>query len=92
MKLIVSKILVLVCVSFIRIYQLVVSPMKLFLFGSYSSCRFYPVCSTYARDSFLRFGVVKGAYLTINRLCRCHPWNQGGVDPVPYEERERLKL
>ena len=83
MRLIVSKLLVLVCVSLIRLYQLIVSPMKLFLFGSQSSCRFYPTCSSYAKDSFLRFGVVKGAYLTINRVCRCHPWNQGRVDPVP---------
>lgn len=83
MRLIVSRLLVLVCVSMIRLYQLIISPMKLFLFGSQSSCRFYPTCSSYAKDSFLRFGVVKGAYLTINRVCRCHPWNQGGVDPVP---------
>ena len=89
MKLMVSRVLVCVCVSFIRIYQLFVSPIKLFLFGSQSSCRFYPSCSTYAKDSFLRFGVVKGAYLTINRVCRCHPWNEGGADPVPDKSCDR---
>ena len=89
MKLMVSRVLVCVCVSFIRIYQLFVSPIKLFLFGSQSSCRFYPSCSTYAKDSFLRFGVVKGAYLTINRVCRCHPWNEGGEDPVPDKSCDR---
>lgn len=83
MKLFASSLLVSVSVSLIRIYQLIISPMKLFIFGAQSSCRFYPSCSSYAKDSFLRFGVVKGAYLTINRVCRCHPWNKGGVDPVP---------
>ena len=41
------------------------------------------------KDSFSRFGVVKGAYLSINRVCRCHPWNKGGVDPVPNEGCDR---
>ena len=89
MKSWVLKVAVFVCVSLIRMYQLIISPMKLFLFGAQSSCRFYPTCSSYAKDSFLRFGVVKGAYLTINRVCRCHPWNEGGVDPVPSKECDR---
>lgn len=89
MKSWVLKVSVFVCVSLIRMYQLIISPMKLFLFGAQSSCRFYPTCSSYAKDSFLRFGVVKGAYLTINRVCRCHPWNEGGVDPVPSKECDR---
>ena len=84
-----SKLLVMVCVTLIRFYQLIISPMKLFLLGYQSSCRFYPTCSSYAKDSFLRFGVVKGTYLTINRLCRCHPWNEGGVDPVPHKGCDR---
>ena len=89
MKSFVSRLPVLVCVLLIRMYQVIISPMKLFLFGSHSSCRFYPSCSNYAKDSFLRFGVVKGAYLLINRVCRCHPWNKGGVDPVPNEGCDR---
>lgn len=89
MKSWVLKVSVFVCVSLIRMYQLIISPMKLFLFDAQSSCRFYPTCSSYAKDSFLRFGVVKGAYLTINRVCRCHPWNAGGVDPVPSKECDR---
>jgi putative membrane protein insertion efficiency factor len=89
MKSWVLKVAVFICVSLIRMYQLIISPMKLFLFGAQSSCRFYPTCSSYAKDSFLRFGVVKGAYLTINRVCRCHPWNEGGVDPVPSKECDR---
>ena len=83
MKVIVSKVFALVCVYLIMFYQLIISPMKLFFFGAQSTCRFYPTCSSFAKESFLRFGVVKGAYLTINRLCRCHQWNEGGVDPVP---------
>ena len=89
MKSWVLRVAVYICVSLIRMYQLIISPMKLFLFGAQSSCRFYPTCSSYAKDSFLRFGVVKGAYLTINRVCRCHPWNEGGVDPVPSKECDR---
>jgi putative membrane protein insertion efficiency factor len=89
MKSWVLRVAVFICVSLIRMYQLIISPMKLFLFGAQSSCRFYPTCSSYAKDSFLRFGVVKGAYLTINRVCRCHPWNEGGVDPVPSKECDR---
>lgn len=51
-------------------------------------CRFHPSCSTYACDSITTHGIVKGFYLTITRLLRCHPWAQGGIDPVPnYREK-----
>lgn len=46
-------------------------------------CRFYPSCSTYARRALITHGPVRGLYLTIRRLLRCHPWNPGGVDHVP---------
>lgn len=67
----------------ISAYQLVVSPLKLFLTGSRSSCRFAPTCSEYARLSFLRHGLIKGLYLTLRRLLKCHPFNDGGYDPPP---------
>lgn len=46
-------------------------------------CRFYPSCSSYARQALGTHGAVRGLYLTIRRLLRCHPWNPGGVDHVP---------
>lgn len=62
---------------FIRIYQLTFSS----LVGN--CCRFQPTCSEYARQSFQKYGVVKGGYLTLKRLLRCHPFAKGGYDPVP---------
>ena len=61
----------------IRCYQLAVSP----LLGP--TCRFYPSCSQYALEAGARFGVLRGAALAAARLARCHPWHEGGYDPVP---------
>jgi len=46
-------------------------------------CRFYPSCSTYALDALQVHGAAKGTALAVARVCRCHPWNPGGVDHVP---------
>lgn len=46
-------------------------------------CKFYPTCSSYALTALERHGAVKGSYLTVRRLLRCHPWSMGGVDYVP---------
>ena len=46
-------------------------------------CRFYPTCSAYAYEAIDRFGVVKGVFLSIKRLLKCHPFHKGGVDLVP---------
>jgi putative membrane protein insertion efficiency factor len=46
-------------------------------------CRFYPSCSRYAMEAIEIHGVIKGSYLAIRRLSKCHPWHEGGVDPVP---------
>ena len=61
----------------IRAYQYGISP----LLGSH--CRYYPSCSHYADSAIQRFGVIKGLWLTIARLLRCHPGHPGGFDPVP---------
>lgn len=50
-----------------------------------NNCRFYPSCSCYAKEAIETFGVKKGSWLAIKRLCKCHPWNEGGVDLVPKE-------
>jgi uncharacterized protein len=61
----------------IRGYQLLISPVLP------ASCRFYPSCSAYGLEAIGRHGALMGTYLTIRRICRCHPWNEGGYDPVP---------
>lgn len=46
-------------------------------------CRFHPTCSSYAIEALQKYGAAKGSWLTTKRLCRCHPLNAGGYDPVP---------
>ncbi|MEK3991571.1 MULTISPECIES: membrane protein insertion efficiency factor YidD [Robertmurraya] len=69
-------------IAFIRFYQIALSPLKP------PSCRFYPTCSHYGLEAIQRFGPIKGGYLTIKRLLKCHPFHPGGFDYVP-EKKER---
>jgi len=46
-------------------------------------CRFYPTCSEYMKQAILKYGLIKGGFLGIKRILRCHPFNEGGYDPVP---------
>ncbi len=61
----------------IRFYQRFISP------GLPPACRFYPSCSRYTYGAIERFGLARGLWLGCNRVCRCHPWNAGGIDEVP---------
>lgn len=47
------------------------------------SCRFTPTCSEYAIEAIMRHGAIKGTWLALRRICRCHPWGGSGYDPVP---------
>ena len=66
-----------VLLGLLRAYQYALRP----LLGA--NCRFYPSCSDYAREAIETNGAWKGAWLTLARLCRCHPWGSHGFDPVP---------
>jgi len=66
----------------IKGYQWLISPV---LPGN---CRFYPTCSAYALQAVDDHGPFKGAWLGVKRILRCHPWNDGGYDPVPFRHHE----
>lgn len=66
-----------VLIFFLRIYKLCISPFL----GNH--CRFYPSCSEYAAEAIDTHGAMKGSYLAMRRLAKCHPWHEGGEDPVP---------
>ncbi|MSP27110.1 MAG: membrane protein insertion efficiency factor YidD [Methylococcales bacterium] len=64
-------------IALIKFYKYFISP----LLGS--NCRFYPSCSSYSLEALTRYGAVIGFYLTLRRLFKCHPFHEGGIDPVP---------
>jgi putative membrane protein insertion efficiency factor len=61
----------------VRGYRRVLSPLKR------PTCRFVPTCSQYALDALRLHGALRGSWLGLRRICRCHPWREGGFDPVP---------
>jgi putative membrane protein insertion efficiency factor len=62
--------------ALIRLYQILASPFP-------SPCRYYPTCSTYTLEAVRRYGALKGSWLGLRRIVRCHPFHAGGIDPVP---------
>ena len=70
-------VLVRVLAGLVRGYQLIISPLLP------PSCRFMPSCSQYALEAIMRHGAVRGTWLAVRRLVRCHPFHPGGFDPVP---------
>ena len=73
-----KKILILL----IRFYQKFISPMFP------AKCRFYPTCSQYTLEAVKEHGAIKGTYLGIRRILKCHPFHEGGYDPVPKKENK----
>ncbi len=71
-----------VVLAVLKGYKYLISP----LLGP--RCRFYPTCSEYAIESVERFGSMKGSWLALKRISKCHPWHSGGYDPVP---EDRIK-
>lgn len=61
----------------IKLYQRWISPLK-----RTSSCRFYPTCSSYAIESITKYGSIRGGFMALKRILKCHPFHPGGYDPV----------
>lgn len=66
----------------IRLYRKYVSPLKK------PSCRFYPTCSQYALEALEQHGLICGLWMSVRRICRCHPFHPGGYDPVDHSDKE----
>lgn len=75
----VKAVLIFPFVVLIRFYQICISPLKP------PSCRFTPTCSAYSLQAFRKHGPIKGFFLTVRRIARCHPLGGSGYDPVPEE-------
>ncbi|MCT4584724.1 membrane protein insertion efficiency factor YidD [Peptostreptococcaceae bacterium AGR-M142] len=65
-----------ILIYIVKFYQKFISPLK----GP--TCRFYPTCSTYSIQALRKYGALKGTYLSLKRILKCHPFNKGGYDPL----------
>ena len=70
----------------VKVYQWTISP----ILGS--SCRFHPTCSVYALGAIENHGAIRGGLLAVKRISKCHPWHDGGIDPVPEINHGDAKL
>lgn len=66
-----------VFIAMIRFYQRHISPL------TPPACRYTPTCSQYTLEAIQKYGAIKGTWLGLKRICRCHPWGGSGYDPVP---------
>jgi len=71
-----------VLIALVKWYQRAISPL------TPPSCRYTPTCSAYAIEALERFGAIKGSFLTVKRILRCHPWGGSGYDPVPEKKED----
>lgn len=76
----VSKVLAWPLIQLVRLYRTAISPWL----GA--NCRFDPTCSSYAIEALQRHGILRGTWLAVRRIGRCHPWGGSGYDPVPGDE------
>ncbi|HEY4552480.1 MAG TPA: membrane protein insertion efficiency factor YidD [Bacillaceae bacterium] len=73
-----------VFIRIIRFYQLAISPLKP------PTCRFYPTCSQYGLEAIQRHGALRGGWLAVRRILKCHPFHPGGIDPVPDKKPKHI--
>ena len=73
------NIITIIFIKFIRVYKYLISP----LLGN--SCRYFPSCSDYSIEALKTYGFFKGGYLSLKRILSCHPFKEGGIDPVKKE-------
>lgn len=74
-----------IILALIRFYQKHLafdSGLLKFLFLTDKACRFTPTCSEYTYQAISRYGIIRGSLKAVKRICRCHPWSQGGFDPL----------
>lgn len=67
-----------ILIALIRAYQILVSPLL-----PRDTCRFYPTCSSYSLGALRKYGSLRGGWMAIRRIAKCHPFHPGGYDPVP---------
>ncbi len=79
------RVLTMPLIGIVRLYQMTLSPWL----GN--CCRFHPSCSNYCIDALKQHGLVRGCWLTLKRICKCHPFHPGGIDPVPGMRRQIME-